>query len=129
MKEPNLLRLSSSWPLTQIPAVLARLEQMRRQHRIEGVDHRGDFQILGVVDSADEIAPEVAQHIAPRHFAVGNEIELLFEARREIVLDIFCEKALEESDHDTSAVLRIEPPLIEPHIFAVLEHLQDRRVG
>ena len=63
------------------------------------------------------------------HFAVGDQVELVFEARGEIIFDIFGEKAFEEGDDDAAAVLRIEPPLVDPHIFAVLEHLQDRGVG
>src|SRR6202023_3735311 len=72
----------------RIGAVLARREQMRRQHLIERVDHAGNLQILGAADGADEVAPEIAQHFAPRHFAVGDEIELFFEARGEIVFDV-----------------------------------------
>ena len=113
MKAPNLESFSVSRPLAQVghcrgsAAVGARRKQMRRQQLIERVDHFRDFQILGLVDRADEVAPEVAQHVAPRHFVVGDQIELFFEAGGEIVLDIFGEKAFEERDDDAAAVLRI----------------------
>ena len=75
---------------------------MRRQQLVERVDHLGDLQILDLIDSADEAAPEVAQHLAPRHFVVGDEIELFLEAGGEIVLDVFGEEALEEGDHNAA---------------------------
>src|SRR5581483_10941902 len=39
----------------RIGAVLARREQVRRQHLVERVDNLGDAQLLDVVDRADEI--------------------------------------------------------------------------
>ena len=135
MKAPNLDELQPQPAVAagradaRIGAVLARREQMRRQHLIERVDHAGNLQILGVVDRADEIAPEIAQHLAPRHLAVGDEIELLFEAGGEIVFDVFGEIAFQERDHDAAAVLGVKPALVEPHIFAVFQHLQDRGIG
>ena len=42
--------------LARIAAVLARREQVRRQHLVERVDHLRDAQLLDVVDRADEVA-------------------------------------------------------------------------
>ena len=100
----------------RIAAVRARRKQMRRQQRVERIDHLGDFQILDLVDRADEVAPEIAQHVAPGDLVVGDEIELLLELGREIVFDISGEEAFQERDDDAAAVLRMQPPLVEPHI-------------
>ena len=95
---------------------------MRREQAVERVDDRGHFQVLGLVDRGDEVAPEIAQDFAPVDFAVGDQIELLFKPRRKIVFDVFGEETFEEGDDDAAAILRIEPPLVEADIYAVLEH-------
>ena len=135
MKAPNLDSFSVSRPLVQFGHWRGSPPSARGGNRCGASSASsasitcGDFQVLGLVDRADEVAPEIAQHVAPRHLVVGDEIELLLEAGREIVFDVFGEEAFEEGDDDAAAVLRIEPALVEPHIFAVLEHLQDRGVG
>ena len=79
---------------------------MRRQHLVEHVEHLGDAQILDLVDRADEVAPEIAQHLAPVDLVVGDAVELLFETGGEIVLDVAGEETLQERDHDAALVLR-----------------------
>ena len=69
------------------------------------------------------------QHLLPVDFAVGNAVELLFQVGGEIVFDIALEKALQESDHHAALVLRHQPLLVDAHIAAVLQHLQDRGVS
>ncbi len=86
---------------------------MRRQHLVERVDHLGDAQVLDLVDRADEIAPEVAQHVAPGDLVVGDAVELLLEIGGEIVFDISGEEAFEERDDDAAAVLGNEPLLVD----------------
>ena len=97
--------------MPRITTVGARREQVRRQHFIERIDHLRDFQILDLIDRDDEVAPEIAQHVAPRHLIVGNEVELFFETGGEIVLDVSGKKAFEEGDDDASAVLGMQPLL------------------
>jgi hypothetical protein len=36
----------------------------------------------------EEVLPEIAKNLLPVQFAGGNPVELLFEVRREIILDI-----------------------------------------
>ena len=115
--------------LARIGAVGLRRKQMRRQHLVERVDHLRDAQLLDVVDRADEVLPEVAQHVLVGQLVVGNLVELLFEAGGEIVFDVAGEEVFQERDQHAALVLGDEPLLVEPHIAAVAQHLQDRGVG
>ena len=135
MKPPKRPSLRPILPVPQFghlrgsAAVGARREQVRRQHLVERVDHLGDAQILDLVDRADEVAPEVAQHVLPGDLVVGDEVELLFEVGGEIVFDVAGEEVLQERDQHAALVLGHQPLLVEPHIAAVLQHLQDRGIG
>src|SRR5713101_5792975 len=71
--------------LARVAAVLARRKQGRPQHLVERIDHLGDAQILELADGGGEIAPEVAQQIAPGDLVVGDAVELLFEIGGEAV--------------------------------------------
>ena len=135
MKAPNLPSLSESATVAagradaRIGAVLAGREQVRREHVVEHVEHFADADVLDAVDRADEVAPEVAQHLAPVDFAVGDAVEVFLEAGGEFVLDVAGEEVLQERDDDAALVLGVEALLLEPHVVAVLQHLQDRRIG
>ncbi len=135
MKAPNLESFSVSRPLAQVghcrgsPPSARGGNRCGAKQRVERVDDFGDLQVLDLADRADEVAPEVAQHVAPGDLVVRDQIELFLERGGEIVLDVFGEEAFQERDDDAAAVLRIEPALVEPHILAVLEHLQDRGIG
>ncbi len=102
---------------------------MRAEHLVERVDHLADLEVLDLADRAREVAPEIAQQVAPFEFVVGDAVELVLEAGGEIVFDVAREKILQERDHDAAAVLRDQPPLVEADVLAVLEDLQDRGVG
>src|SRR3954452_6149461 len=56
--------------LARVGAVRARRKQMRRQHLVERVYDLRDAQLLDVADGGGEIAPEVAQQVAPGHLVV-----------------------------------------------------------
>ena len=105
--------------LARIAAVLARREQVRRQHLVERVDHLRDAQLLDVADRADEVGPEVAQQVAPGHLVVGDLVELLFEIGGEIVFDVAREEVLQERGEHAALVLGNEPLLVEPDVAAV----------
>ena len=102
---------------------------MRRQHLVERVDHLRDAQLLDVADRGGEIAPEVAQQVAPGHLVVGDAVELLLETGGEIVFDVAGEEAFQERGQHAALVLGDKPLLVDAHIAAVLEHLQDRGIG
>ena len=102
---------------------------MRRQHLVERVDHLRDAQVLDAADRAGEVIPERAQHVLVGQLVVGNLVELLLEARGEIVLDVLLEEVLQERGEHPPFVLGDEALLVEPHIAAVAEHLQDRGIG
>ena len=59
---------------------------------------------LMLVDRADEIAPEVAQHLAPGDLAVGDAVEVLFQPRGEFILDVAGEEVFEKH-HDHAALV------------------------
>ena len=115
--------------LPGIAAILARRIDVRTQHLVEHVEHLRDFQILDVVDRADEIDPEIPQHLLPGDFVVGDAVEFFLEIGGEIVFDVTREKTFQERDHDAALVLAMQPLLIEPDIAAILQHLQDRGIG
>src|SRR5580698_10914627 len=102
---------------------------MLMQQFVERVDHIRDFEILGLVDRADETLPEIAQQVAPCHFAVGYEVELFLKVGGEIVLNVFRKETLEKRHDDTAAVLGDEAALVDTNIFAVPEDLQDRSIS
>ena len=102
---------------------------MRAQHVVEHVQHLGDAQILDVVDRADEVAPEILQHLLPGNLVVGDAVELLFQIGGEVVFDIAREEVFQERDHDAALVLAVQALLLELDVAAVLQHLQDRGVG
>ena len=104
-------------------------EDVRPEQIVERVEHLGDAQFLDLVDRADEAGPEILQHLLPVDLVVGDAVELLFQRGGEIVFDIALEEAFQEADHDAAFVLRDQPLLVDAHIAAVLQHLQDRGVG
>ncbi len=73
--------------------------------------------------------PEVAQQVAPGELVVGDAVELLLEPGGEVVFDIAGEEALQERGEHAALVLRHQPLLVDAHVAAILEHLQDRRIG
>src|SRR5439155_6029203 len=67
--------------LARIAAVGPRRKQMGTEHLVERVDHLRDTQLLDVADGSGEIAPEVAQEVAPGNLVVGDAVELLLQPR------------------------------------------------
>ena len=112
-----------------IAAILARRIDVRPQHVVERIQHLGDAQVLDLVDGADEVAPEILQHLLPGNLVVGDAIELFFERGGEIIFDVAREEILQERDHDAALVLAMQALLFELDVAAILQHLQDRGIG
>src|SRR6266849_1198615 len=113
----------------RVPPIGRRGEEMRAEICVERLQHLGDRQILGAGHRGGEVAPEILQHLLPGNAAVGDLVELVLEIGGEGVLDIALEEALEEGGHDAAAILGDEALLVDPHIFSVLQHLDDRGIG
>src|SRR5690606_33921257 len=114
------------------PRVLAAAvvrEEMAAELLVELLDDVGDPELLGAFDSGVEIAPEVAQHLLPVGATAGDLVELVLELGREVVTHDPLEEAGEERGHEPAAVLGNEALLLEPHVFAILQHLKDRGVS
>ena len=135
MKAPNLPSFSDSRP---VPQTVHRRGSVPsgRGGKICGASISSsasmtcaDAQVLDLVHRGGETLPELAQHVVPFQLVVGDVVELLFEIGGEIIFDVAGEKALQERHHDAAAVLRHEPLLLDAHIAAVLQHLQDRGIG
>src|SRR5690348_1303597 len=107
----------------RVVAVGRRREEVGAEILVQRLQHLGDGEILRAGHGGGEVAPEILQHFLPLQAAVGDLVELVLEVGGEIVLDIFPEEALEEGGHDAAAVLGKEALLVEPHVFAVLQHL------
>ena len=135
MKAPNLPSLSDRRPLPQVGHSRGSTPSARggntcgASNSSSAFEHLADAQVLDLVDRADEVAPEVAQHLAPGDLVVGDAVERLFQSGREVVFDVAGEEAFQERDDQAALVLRDEPLLVDADIAAVLQHLQDRRVG
>ncbi len=102
---------------------------MRPQHVVERIEHLGDAEILDVIDGADEIAPEILQHLLPGNLVVGDAVELFFQISGEIIFDVAPEEVFQEGDDDAALVLAVQALLLQPDVAAVLEYLQDRGIG
>ena len=64
---------------------------MRRQVFVENFDDLGDTQFRRFVDGAFEISPESGEYLVPIDLTVGNTVELRFERRGEVILNIAAE--------------------------------------
>ena len=113
----------------RVGAVGFRREDVRREEIVEGVEDLGRAQVLGLADRGREVAPEIAQDLFPVDLAVGDAVELLFEVGREVVGDELLEEALQEGDDEEPLVLGDEALLLQPDIFALAQHGEDRGVG
>ena len=99
------------------------------EHLVQRFQHLADAQILDLVDGAGEVAPEVAQHVLPLELAVGDEVELLLEVGREVVLDVALEEAFEEGGDEAALVLGDQPLLVDADVVALLQHGERRGIG
>ena len=114
----------------RVAAVLARGEEMRAQILVQRVDHVADLEVLGLIDRLGELVPERAHHRPP----VGLARRRCRRACSSIsavkpVFDVVLEEADQERGDQPAAILRDEAPLLQPDIFAVLQHRQDGGVG
>src|SRR5262249_22866509 len=114
---------------TGIGAVGLRREEVGPERLIERRHHLHASQILGTVDRGGEVSPEILQHLFPVGTAAGYVVELVLEVGREVVLDVAQEELGEEGSHDAAALFGDEPPFVQPHVFSVLQYLDDRSVG
>src|SRR3954449_4624962 len=102
---------------------------MAAERAVERLQDRLDRQLLGAVDRGREIAPEIAQQRLPVDPPARYLVELVFQIGGEIVFDIALEKAAQERSNEPAAVFRQEAALFQPDVIAVLQHLDDGRVG
>src|SRR5262249_40326143 len=72
---------------------------------------------------------DVGQRPARRSFVLEQGVELLSKTRREVLFDVGGEKVPQERAPAPPLVLGHEPLLVDAYVAAILEHLQDRRVG
>src|SRR6185503_1990790 len=110
-------------------AIGARREDVRLEQVVERVEHDAVAHLLDLVDRADELIPEFGEHRAPIDLAVRDLVEFLLEVGGEVVFDVAREEAFQEGDDDAAFVLGDQALLVDAHIAAVLQHLQDRGVG
>src|SRR3546814_18231468 len=61
--------------------------------------------------------------------AARHVVQLFLEPGGEIIADIAFEEAFEEGGEQAPALLGDEAVLLDRHIGAILEHLQDRGIG
>ncbi len=88
--------LAAVGALARVAALRPGREDVRAQKLVERFQHVADAQILDLLDGAHEVPPEVAQDVLPLELAVGDEVELLLQVRREVVLHVALEEAFQE---------------------------------
>ena len=113
----------------RIAAALLGREEMLAEIGVKRVDNIGDLQILGLGDRRREILPERPHDSAPIGLAGGDVVELLLQTGGKPGVHISLEEAGQERRHQTPAVFRNEPTLVDLHIVPLLQNRQDRGVG
>ena len=104
-------------------------KDVRPEQLVQRFEDFADAEILGLGDGAREVLPEVAQDLFPVELVVGDEVELLFEARGEIVFDVALEERFEECRDEAALVVGDEALAVDAHVAAILEHGERRGVG
>ena len=102
---------------------------MGREKLVQRIQHIGDAQFLHIIDGDREVTPEIAQHLLPVDLARRHLVELFLEVGGEVVFHIAPEEAFEECGHDAALVFRDQALLVDAHVAALTEGLEDRDVG
>ena len=113
----------------RVGAVGARGKEVRAEILVERGDDVADLQVARLLHRVREVAPERAHHRPPVRAPAGDVVELLFERGGEAGVDVMLEEADQERGDQPAAILRDEPPVLQPHIVAVLQHGEDGGVG
>ena len=104
-------------------------EDIVAEDAVERLQHVADAQVLGLADRGLEFVPERAQQRLPVDLGIGDAVEILFEIRGEVELDIALEEALQERRDQHALVLRHEALLLDADVFAVAQGRERRRIG
>ena len=96
---------------------------MGAEHLVQHIEDFPNAHVFDAIDRADEVAPEVAQHLAPVDLAVGDAVEIFFQTRGVVVFDVPGEEVFQERDDDAAFILRVQTLLFEAHVVAVFQHL------
>ena len=76
-----------------------------------------------------ERRPELTQQRHPFFFATRDRIEIIFHARGEFVVDVLREMVGQELGHDATDVGWSEATIVEHHVFAPEQGLDDAGVS
>jgi hypothetical protein len=99
------------------------------QQLVQRLQHVADAQVLDFADRMHELAPEIAQDVLPLELAVGDEVELLLQVRREVVLHVALEKALQKRRDEAALVLGDQTLLVDLDVVALLQHGERGGIG
>src|ERR1700733_2234648 len=102
---------------------------MRPENLVETVENLCRPQVLGAGERRREIRPEVAQHLFPIDFVIGNAVKLFFEIGGEVIADVARKKAFEKGDDKAAFVFRDEPLLVDADIVAVAQDGERRSIS
>ena len=135
MKAPNLPSLSERRPVPQVGQRRGSVPSARGGKRCgasissSASSTSRDAQVLDVVDRGGEVAPEVAQQLAPVELVVGDAVELLLQVGGEVVFDVAGEEAFQEGGDAAGPCPRGRAASCRCAHSRGPQHLQDRGVG
>ena len=110
---------------------LARLAALGRAQRAELVEVLlvPLERVLGLLERPLERRVELVEHLDLAELALGDVVELLLHVAGEVDVDDVGEVLDQLVGDDVADVLGLEPAVLEPHVPAVLDRRDDRRVG
>ncbi len=111
------------------PPAARRRKNVGCENNVQRVEHFGDAQILDLTEGRGEVAPEIAQDLAPVDLAIRDAVELLLEIGREVIFDITAEEGFKEGRDDAALVLGDQTLLFQPDIAAIAQHGEDGGIG
>ncbi|CAH0312433.1 hypothetical protein ROS9278_04991 [Roseomonas sp. CECT 9278] len=113
----------------RVRAIRPRGEHVRAQILVQRIDHVADLEVARGLHRGRELAPEGAHHRPPIGLPRRNFVELLLHRGGEAGVHILVEEAHQEGGHHPPEILGDEAPLLEAHVFQVLQPLQDGGIG
>ena len=104
-------------------------EQIGREELVELRGDGGGLLLHHLAGARLEVAPEGFQHRLPLRAAAGHVVQLFLQLSGIVEADVLFEEALEERGDESATLFSEEAVLLDAHVIAVLQRLDDRGIG